>query len=51
MKREEKKRGCPENEPAHMKADGSINTDPSGSWTGVCTDSPDEIPVQDADDL
>ena len=28
-----------------------INTDPFGSWTGVCTDDPCEMPVQDADDL
>ena len=29
----------------------SINTDPDGSWTGVCTDDPMEKPIQDADDL
>ena len=29
----------------------SINTDPFGSWTGVCTDDPYEKPIQDADDL
>ena len=51
MKREEKKRRTPDNEPANMKTEGSINTDPTGSWTGVSTDSPYETPVQDADDL
>lgn len=29
---------------------GKENTDPNGSWTGVCEEK-NEIPVQDADDL
>ena len=36
---------------ANMCADTSINTDPNGSWTGVVTDNPNEMPVQDVDDL
>ena len=32
-------------------ADGEIVTDPQGSWTGVPSDDPYSVPVQDADDL
>lgn len=39
------------NTEANMCADESINTDPNGSWTGVVLDNPNEIPVQDVDDL
>lgn len=28
-----------------------INTDPFGSWTGVCKDDRYDLPIQDADDL
>ena len=28
-----------------------IDTDPQGSWTGVPSDDPYSVPVQDADDL
>ncbi len=36
---------------ANMCADNRINTDPNGSWTGVVPDNPNEVPVQDVDDL
>jgi hypothetical protein len=36
---------------AEMSTEGRINTDPNGSYTGVCTDDVCDIPVQDADDL
>lgn len=37
---------------AKMSTDGSIDTDPDGSWTGVPTQMcGDEMPIQDADDL
>lgn len=36
---------------ANMIADMQINTDPNGSWTGVATDNPYEVPIQDVDDL
>lgn len=37
---------------AKMATDGSIDTDPDGSWTGVPTQMcGDEMPIQDADDL
>ena len=52
MKREEqngKKTQC--SNPADMCADSRINTDPNGMWTGVPTDTLDELPVQDVDDL
>lgn len=38
-------------EPAQMKADSKINTDPEGMWTGISTEDPMEEPIQDADDL
>lgn len=28
-----------------------IDTDPQGSYTGICTENPKEIPIQDVDDL
>ncbi len=34
-------------EPAELQ---SVMTDPQGCWTGVPAD-PDDVPVQDADDL
>ena len=33
-----------------VENDEGINTDPLGSWTGV-PDDPEELPVQDVDDL
>ena len=36
---------------ADMRADREINTDPDGVWTGVPTEFPNELPVQDVDDL
>ena len=36
---------------ATFTADKDINTDPLGMWTGVPTDDPYDMPVQDADDL
>ena len=39
-------------EPADMKGEGSIVTDPNGSYTGVPTvGGKYEQPIQDADDL
>ena len=40
----------PKPEPV-MQADGRINTDPLGSWTGTATDNIMDKPVQDVDDL
>lgn len=52
MKREEKSiKKNTLSQPAEMKADKEINTDPDGSWTGVPTEFPYEMPIQDADDL
>ena len=52
MKREGKnKEDKKECGPAQMRADERINTDPDGSWTGVPTEFPYEMPVQDVDDL
>jgi hypothetical protein len=36
--------------PKPMGAGAPIMTDPMGMYTGITTD-PDEIPIQDADDL
>ena len=41
---------CP-NRPCNMGTDGSIITDPDGSYTGVPIDGGEEKPVQDVDDL
>ena len=49
MKKQENDNKQLQNEPAYMKTDGQINTDPFGSFTGNPTD--DDTPVQDADDL
>lgn len=38
-------------EGADMRADKEINTDPNGSFTGVPSEFPYELPVQDVDDL
>ena len=37
--------------PKMADGDDGIITDPLGSWTGVPTDSPYDLPIQDADDL
>ena len=39
------------NRPCDMRDNGTISTDPFGSWTGVCSQDELEKPVQDADDL
>ena len=49
-KREEKSKD-EINRAAVMRADKEINTDPDGMWTGVPTEFPHEMPVQDVDDL
>ena len=60
MKREINMRPMPKNKikgkgvsnPADMRNDGSIITDPNGSYTGVPIDCErGEMPIQDADDL
>ena len=38
-------------EPISFAADGRINTDPNGMWTGVSTENEYEKPIQDVDDL
>ena len=48
MKRSEK--GTPRKDPMDMTRWQSARTDPQGSWTGTPVD-PDEVPVQDVDDL
>lgn len=48
---EKKKNMCDMKEGADMCADKEINTDPNGSYTGVPSEFPYELPVQDVDDL
>lgn len=35
----------------HEENKNTINTDPNGTWTGVPTDDPMSVPIQDVDDL
>lgn len=43
---------APKNKPAEMKEEGSIITDPNGSYTGVPSSGDGlERPIQDVDDL
>lgn len=52
MKNTENRKGkCGLTEGADMRSDKEINTDPDGSWTGVPSEFPYEVPVQDVDDL
>lgn len=41
---------CPMDKAMDLTRWQSAKTDPQGSWTGTPAD-PDEVPVQDADDL
>ena len=50
-RKEKCKEKCNLADGADMCADKEINTDPDGSWTGVPSEFPYEVPVQDADDL
>lgn len=40
----------PKGDPVGIADMAHVRTDPQGSWTGV-PHEPDEVPVQDADDL
>lgn len=52
MRQAPSKKSHPTNNPADMKEQGSIITDPNGSYTGIVTDgSIYDRPIQDADDL
>lgn len=50
-KNKQNKEKCP-NRPCNMREDGSIITDPDGSYTGVPIGGDvEEKPIQDVDDL
>ena len=49
-KNKQNKEKCP-NRPCNMREDGSIITDPNGSYTGVVLDNKYDKPIQDVDDL
>ena len=52
MKNKEQNKRKGPNRPCDMREDGSIVTDPNGSYTGVpIGDDREEKPVQDVDDL